>query len=350
MAAQLARGLRAEGDTVAIAAGAGEFDRLIAGLGVRRYEFEGRGRSIIPLASAALTVRNAIAELRPDVVHAHNVKATAITGAGLLPRRRCVPLLTTFHGVAHGRYPAASRILRAASLVACVSEQLEQRLLAHGFPPERLRRVRNAVEIPSPLSAEAGAKIDAELNLGGAPVISIVGRLVTQKAHERFLEAAALITAQKPEVRFLIVGEGPRRRALETMAEGLALSQVTVFTGLRADARELIARSQLIVFSSDWEGMPVVALEALAAGVPVVSTDVEGMRELLANDAGLIVKRSAAALADGVVGLLDSPRERERMGYAGRRRVATEYSIDAMVSAYRRIYAELVTRSESESA
>ncbi|OLE36374.1 MAG: hypothetical protein AUG48_07590 [Actinobacteria bacterium 13_1_20CM_3_68_9] len=140
------------------------------------------------------------------------------------------------------------------------------------------------------------------------------------------------------------MGDGPLRRRLESLAEGLALTGAVRFTGLRRDARPLIARSDVVAFSSDWEGLPMVALEALAAGVPVVSTEVEGMSELLGTGAGVVVPPDADALAREIVALIRAPDRRAQMGRTGRERIATEFSVERMVAAYQGLYRELASR------
>jgi glycosyltransferase involved in cell wall biosynthesis len=175
--------------------------------------------------------------------------------------------LTTYHGVPHEEVDAAARILRLADLVACVSTDLMEQLAERGIPAERLAVVPNGVPDPEPTSAETMRALDAELGLGvGTPVVSVVGRLVPQKAHDRFLRAAKLVHEQVPEAKFLVVGDGELRAQTEALAAQLGLADAVVFTGIRSDATTIIARSDLLVFSSDWEGLSIAALEALARG------------------------------------------------------------------------------------
>ncbi|MGZ8648694.1 MAG: glycosyltransferase, partial [Solirubrobacteraceae bacterium] len=179
------------------------------------------------------------------------------------------------------------------------------------------------------------------------PVVAIIGRLAPQKNHARFLEAVARVAPERPDVRFLVVGDGPLRTELAEQARalGLGLGGRLTFTGVRHDVPAFAARADLVVLSSDWEGLPLVALEALAAGTPVLSTPVEGMRDL--RDAGvaeIVPVAGAEALATGIVELLADPRRRARMGARGRELVAARYSGAAMVDAYERLYLGLRRR------
>lgn len=344
MVAELAAGLLETGDAVAVAGEGGEFDRLLDGSGAERYVLPGRGRSPLTIARALWGLRSVMRRFRPQVVHAHNVKATGVAAIAELPRRRRrPPLIATFHGVRPEEYRRAASILRLADAVVCVSKDLLEGLECAGVARERLGVIRNAVPLAPPLSDAGREAIDRELALGEGPVVSLIGRLVDQKAPRRFLEAAAYVAAERPDCRFLIVGQGPLRPALEALSRRLGIADMVRLTGVRADAKELIARSDLVVFSSEWEGMPVVALEALAAAVPVVSTDVEGMSELLGTGAGTVVDRDARSLATEIVALLGLPERRAEMGRTGREMIAAEFSVREMVAAYQHLYRELVS-------
>jgi glycosyltransferase involved in cell wall biosynthesis len=340
---ELARALSERGDPVAVAADSGPLDPPLEELGVVRFAVPGYGRSPLRAAKGALALRSAIRSFRPTVVHSHNVKATGMMAAARASRRERPPLLATFHGVERREYRSAALILRGARLVVCVSEDLARGLADAGFPRERVRVIRNAVSIPAPLPRDIRESIDLELDLDEGLVVSLVGRLVPQKAPQRFLAAARSIAAEIPDCRFLIVGDGPLRGQLESHARDLGIERAVRFTGIRQDARALIARSDVIAFSSDWEGMSIVALEALAAGVPVVATDVEGMREVLGTGAGVLTSPDPEALAKAILDLLEDPKRRAEMGAVGRDKVAAEFSVERMVRSYQEVYRELAS-------
>jgi glycosyltransferase involved in cell wall biosynthesis len=341
----LAAQLAAQHLAVAIAAPAGPLDAELAP-GVERLVLDETGRS--PLGSARNAVRLArfARRFRADVLHGHNVKASTVAAAAarLTGRRPRPAVAATFHGVAHAEYRAAARLLRGADRVACVSADLRDRLVAAGHPPERLDVIPNAVSVAPPRPGDRAA-LAAELGLDDGPLVAIVGRLVPQKAHEHFLAAMAEVVRAVPEVQGIVVGDGPRRAELEALSAACGLAGRVTFTGVRRDARELIARADVLVFSSHWEGLSIAALEGLAAGTPVVSTDVEGMRELLSGGAGrLVPPGDPEALAGAVVEVLRSPELRAAMGAAGRDLVSRRYAPAAMRDAYLALYRDARAR------
>jgi glycosyltransferase involved in cell wall biosynthesis len=344
--AMLAAGLAARGHEVALAAPPGMRDADLEGVAHVRLLLDDHRRALAGAAGTARQLAAAIRRVRPEVVHAQNVKsaglsALAVRAAAPAPRP---PVLATFHGVLPAEYRRAATILRRTRHVVCVSDDLRVRLTEAGVPSARVSVIHNAVEAAGALAPARRAELDAELGLGGpGPVVAIVGRLVPQKAHGRFLRAARRVADALPDARLLIVGDGELRDAVRAERDALGLADRVLMTGARSDARDLIARADVLVFSSDWEGLSIAALEALAAGTPVVATDVQGMRELLATGAGSVVALDdGTALGDELVALLrDAPR-RTAMGAAGRALIEGEFALDTMVDAYERGYRMLL--------
>jgi glycosyltransferase involved in cell wall biosynthesis len=343
----LAAELVERGHEVALVAPPGPRDDDLLDVVHTRIPLHDRGRSATGTARAALGLARAIRLVKPDVVHAQNVKSCAVAALAArvgrpLQRPR---VLATFHGVVPGEYGSAARLLRLADHVACVSADVRERALAHGLPAAHATVVRNAVLPPQPLSDERRARLDDELGLGNAPLAIVIGRLVPQKNHDRFLRAATVAAEALPDARFLVVGDGPLRGEIEAKVAAAGLAERVRLTGVRADAHDLIARSDALVFSSDWEGLSIAALEALAAGVPVLSTDVEGMRELLQGGAGVTAPLDdGTALGEEIARVLSDPERRREMGAAGRALVAAEFSPAWMTDAYEALYYELTGR------
>jgi glycosyltransferase involved in cell wall biosynthesis len=174
-------------------------------------------------------------------------------------------------------------------------------------------------------------------------VITCVARLMPQKGHAYLLQAMAQVSAQVPGARLLLAGEGPLRGELEAQAERLGLNGRASFLGLvpRAQLPDLLARTDVVVLASHWEGLPVALIEAMSAGKPIVASRVGGNPELVADgDNGLIVPPADAdQLAEALIRLARDAGLRERMGRASRQRFESgEFSpaavVDKTLSAY----------------
>ena len=331
---------------VALAAEPGFLDAQVPDAAVR-YHVPERGRSGAGTALSVLSMARLLRRFEPSVIHAHGarVPAVALVARRLAAPLRPPPVLATFHAVAPSDMPMAVRILDRVDHVVCVSQAQRQRLVEAGVDADRVSVILNAVAPAEPAAPAQRQALERELDLDGAPVVCLVGRLVEQKRPDRFIDMAAEIAAVDARVRFLVVGDGPLQRAAEAQARERGIASAVRFTGQRHDARPLIARSQVMVFTSTWEGLSVSALEALAAGVPVVATDTDGMRELLASGAGVVVDEHApAALAREVLALLHDPPRRRAMGALGRELVAARFSAEAMVGSYRELYERLVAQ------
>jgi glycosyltransferase involved in cell wall biosynthesis len=166
-----------------------------------------------------------------------------------------------------------------------------------------------------------------------------VGRLEPRKNQALAVRAAARID----DVSLALLGDGPMRAALLRLAEEAGLAGRVVAPGRRLDARAIVGASDVFLSTSDWEGLPMVVLEALAGGTPVVATAVRGVREILTDglDALLVPARDDAALAAAVRRVIDDADLRSRLTAGGARTVAA-YSEDAMVDRFAALYGELV--------
>jgi glycosyltransferase involved in cell wall biosynthesis len=345
----LVAGLQADGHRLLVAAGPGALDDDPALEGVERVVLRERGRSALGVLDAAAAIARLARRRAPDVVHAHGVRATA-TVALALPAagRGATPLVATFHGVVPGEYRASARVVRRCDHVATVSADVARALVEAGLPESRTSVVPNGMVPPPAPTAAQRAAARGELRDGDGPLAIAVGRLVPEKAYDRLLEAWAGVLRERPAARLALVGDGPLRAELERQAMRLGLGDGVRFLGLRRDARALVAAADLLVFSSVSEGMSIAALEAMAAGVPVVSTPVTGMAELLATGAGLLVEdHEPATLARGLVRVLDDEEGRRAMGATGQRLVDERFSAARMVADYERLYARVAAARAS---
>jgi glycosyltransferase involved in cell wall biosynthesis len=200
-----------------------------------------------------------------------------------------------------------------------------------GVPLEEFSRQRTAPEIA-----------DARRELGiadGDFAIGTVTRLHDSKGNSYLVDAAAEVVRERPAARFFLVGEGPLLGDLQSQAASLGLGDRFVFAGFRRDVASTLSAFDLSVFPSLWEGTPITAFEALAMGKAIVSTDADGLLDILTpeHDALIVPRRDAAALAARIVWAMDRPDERRRLGAAARE-AGRRYDIDAFVRKMERLY------------
>ena len=273
-----------------------------------------------------------------DVVHSHGYRSDV--SARLATVALGTRLVSTVHEFTGGgiKNRLFERIqvgaLRWFDAVAAVSRPLHQHLIAAGVSANRVRLIPNAAR---PIEfLDRGA---ARRRLGlpeGAMVVGWVGRLSQEKAP--LLALAAWARLDRPDWHGVVVGDGPQRAAVDQAALGQGLAGRVTITGPLASAAELMRAFDVLTVSSETEGTPMVVLEAMAAGVPVVATAVGGVPELIA-DAGLLVPSGdVAGLAAAIGRLLSDPEEARRLGAVAAHRLATVYAADRWHQAYAGLY------------
>ncbi len=291
------------------------------------------------LVRAVAATRRAILAARPDVVLAHNVGVTAASWLALRLLRHPAPLLTVFHGVAAPDYRTSARLLsRAPAAVVTVSGTTRDRLVAAGLGPRRPIVIPNAVTAPRLPDRDAARR---ELGLPpDAPVALCAARLVDQKRHDVLLRAW---TSVRPTAVLLLAGDGPNRAAVETLRDVLGLADRVQVLGTRDDMPRLLAAADVCTLSSDWEGLPVALLEAMAAGRPVVATAVDGVVEALGHGGGVLVPPGdPAALGLALDALLGDPDAARTAGQRAAQVVTMHFDPGTMLRSYDQLLRSLV--------
>lgn len=224
--------------------------------------------------------------------------------------------------------------------LCAVSADLRRHMISEGFPGRRLEVVYNGIAAGQrPRPAERQAAREALGLAPGALVVGSVGRLDPVKNLPALLRAHARVLAEHPEARLVIVGDGPDRDALHAEARALDIAETVVFTGYRADVRSVMPAFDVYANSSRYEGVSLTILEAMAAGLPVVATDVGGNPEVVCDhETGRLVPGHARALAGALIELANHPKRRQAMGDAGRWRVKRHFSLERMAEQYATFY------------
>jgi glycosyltransferase involved in cell wall biosynthesis len=218
--------------------------------------------------------------------------------------------------------------------VGCSYDAADSTSKALSIPPERLRVIYNSINISNATSNHSGKKIIT------------VGRMIPQKGQIYLINAMPAILAQHPDATLDIVGEGPLRSELEQQVLSLGIGHAVRFLGVRSDVPDLLASSDVFAFPSLWEGLGIVMLEALAAGLPVVASNIAVLREIVDDgQQGLLVQtQHPQALAQAIINLLADPDERRSMGQSGRRKILERFDINVTVSQWTELYQELALK------
>jgi glycosyltransferase involved in cell wall biosynthesis len=210
-------------------------------------------------------------------------------------------------------------------------------------PPDRIHVIHNGVDVSTITPPTARSR--------GWHVVH-VARLNAVKDQTTLLHAARLVLDHEPGFRLDIIGDGERRDELEQLSTDLGLRDAVRFHGLQEDVRPFLAGVDAFVLSSVSEGIALTLLEAMAAALPVVATDVGGNREVvIPGETGFLVPaRDPVALARALITLLGDPERAHRFGAAGRARVTAEFALDTTVAAYETLYVELLQRRARRGA
>ena len=283
---------------------------------------------------------------RIDILHMHGYGATTFGRAAGAMRR--IPTILHEHANLTDT-PWFQKVADIAlepftDIAIAVSQSTAEFVVRARRIPERKVKVvylgAPLDEFSQPRTPEEVAAVRQEL--GAAPddvLLGTVTRLHESKGNEYLVEAARKVLDQRPKARFFLVGEGPLRPALEEQARQLQLGDRFVFVGFARDVARLLSGFDISVFPSLWEGTPLTVFESLAAGRPIVATDADGLLDVLTDgqDAVIVPKRNAQALADRIIHLIDHPEERARLSERGRV-TSQQYDIGAFVRKMERLY------------
>ena len=274
-----------------------------------------------------------------DLVHAH-LYASSVAACLATIGTRCVRVITV-HSEAlwQGRAAGAisGRVYRAADAVVAVSDQIAAQLVRrHGIKPDRTVVIANALYRPAPPN-----KWPERSAPRAGPVIGAVCRLHRDKGVDVLLAAMALIARRHAEVHTVVVGDGPHGGRLKRSTRTLGLSDRVTFLGATPAARSLLPSFDLLVVPSRTEGSPLIVLEAMAAGVPVVASRVGGIPDQIRHGVeGLLVPADdPLALADAIERLLSDPVLSSSLAGAGKRRVSSCFQYADVLDAMERVYA-----------
>jgi glycosyltransferase involved in cell wall biosynthesis len=338
------------------------------GLGVPVVRLGEIRRDISPLrdARAVAHLARLMRETRPHILHTHMAKAGAVGRLAALASGDARPpvILHTFHGHVLRHYfdpvrNAAFRLLerllaRSTTRLVAVSPQVRDELVELGVAPaKKFVVVRLGIELPERVGAHDGRSEQRRL-LGISPerfVVGWIGRMTGVKRTDDVLRIFRKLREGGVDACLCLVGDGPDRPAVERRAKQLGIMRDTFFLGFQQDVAPFYAAFDALLLPSVSEGTPVSAIEALAAGKPVVATRVGGVPDVVRDgEDGLLAEPGAVDdLAERLARLARDPGLRERMGASGRQRVANRYGVGRLVDEMDALYRSLLEASSSSS-
>jgi glycosyltransferase involved in cell wall biosynthesis len=293
--------------------------------------------------SAGWRLSRVIRRERPDVIHAHDPHAVAMAGLAIsMDPRTPRPALVASRRVDFNlKSNSFSRWkYRQVDLFVCASEAIRKLIVAGGIEDARTVTVHEGIDIQH-VDAAPPVDVHAEFWLPHqAPVVGNIAALVPHKGQRDFIDAAALVVRDVPDARFLVLGEGELRDALERQIRHLHLEKHVLLTGFRPDALSLLKAFDVFVMSSVQEGLGTSLLDAMACSKPVVATSVGGIPEVVVDgETGMLVEpKQPRQMASAIVRLLKSGAARREMGEAGRARVLARFTVERMVAQTMDVY------------
>lgn len=347
--ADLLRALRGQADVTLLAGGDGPLFDLARDLGIPAIRLATMNNALSPFKAvgALRELMHALREAAPDILHTHSAKASAL--GRIAGKLLGVPVVYTVHGFAFK--PAAPWKQRTiarmvewllaplTSHVICVAEA--ERAMARSLPI----RGGNISVIPNGIADVAPRANPAD----AVRRVVTVMRLAPPKRPDVLIEAFA--AAQLPDCELVIAGDGPQRASLERLAGQLAPGRVR-FAGSIGDVPALLASAQLFLLASDHEGLPISILEAMRAGLPVIASDLPGIREQLGDGrcGVLLPGNDPRAFADALRKAAADAPGRAAAGAAGRLRWEQAYGLEPMVRATWAVYQQVLAGSRQTDA
>jgi len=295
------------------------------------------------------------------IVHTHSPRTRLAAALALVAAPQTVHLATEHLLYAPGDrrwglvYTLLDRLtLYPADHVVAVSQRMGRQLVAlPGLSTRRVTAIQNAIDCAFYFAPEQRTPCRSEFGLTPeSRLIGYAGRIDRVKRLNLLLEGFSQVLAHHPQSRLVLIGEGDQRPELEALAAQFDISHAVIWTGFRQDMPRLLAAMDVYVQPSVNEGLSVSVLEAMAAGKPVIATDVGGAQEVLTHQRTgiLIPPESSSAIAAAIIDLLDQPEKRAALAQAAREHVVQEFGVQRMVEGYRGVYEVLAAQLRSSAS
>jgi len=338
-----------EGELLSVAREAGIDVQVIPQLGraIRPWNDWSSYRSLIKLLKAD----------RPQILHTHSSKAGVMGRAAA--RKLKIPVVHTIHGAAfhygqpallHNLYKLAERWAggRTDQFISVCDAMTEQYLAAGIGKPEMYTTIYSGMDVePFLTPSRPRDEIRAELGLApGDVAIGKIARLFHLKGHQYVIEAAKTLIPSHPQVKFLFIGDGVLKEEYQQQIGAAGLTEHFIFAGLVPPEKipEMVHAMDIVVHTSEWEGLARVLVQGLLAGKPVVSFDIDGAQEVvIPNETGFLVPfADVKTLSSSLAKLVEDPELGMRLGQAGRERFTDPFRHQTMTRQIREVYRRML--------
>jgi len=292
---------------------------------------------------------------RPDIIHCHLLNSGYF---GIICGRLLnIPVIYTIHSSNVLLLPMEEKrrfrdflrkeftsfLLRKVDTVVAVSNAIKQEVTKL-FPTlaPSVKVIPNGIDIDIYSQAKKG-KLREKLSIDpDCILLTNVGNLIPVKNHAMLLKIVSELKDYHSNFRVIIVGEGPLKKSLLNMSELLGIEKYVFFIGRRNDIPEILSDTDIYVSTSKWEGLPLSLLEAMAAGKPVIATNVPGIKEVLEDGAGILVDiDDIRGFREAILELIKSPEKRKRLGLLAKEVVCKRYSLKESIKKWEALYIRL---------
>lgn len=290
-----------------------------------------------------------IKRVKPDLVHLHSRRGADIMG-GLAARTAKTQAIILSRRIDNPIRRGLLSMIKYGALcdrIIAVSGGVKNALIQGGVDPGKITVVHSVADAKKYQKKGSEAKVRAEFGLDkNANVIAVIAQLIERKGHRFLFQAAPKILEVFPNTHFLVLGEGRLENDLRQLAASLGIRDKVIFAGFRNNIGELLSITTILVHPATMEGFANCVLQAMAAEVPAVVTEVGGMPESVKDGVNGIVipPRDVEALANSVIKLLGDPELRAKMGSEGKRIVEEQFSVDGMVEGVLSVYKSVLPR------
>lgn len=337
-----------------------QITEMAKGRGLTYYEIPENGKFDLRVLGA---LREIILRHDINMIHGHDYKSDLFAYLiRRIMRKRKIALVSTAHAwVMLGRKGELYRrldlfLMKRFDHLFAVSKATQEEMMAAGIPQPKITVLYNGIDTETWSREHIQSTVREELGIPqSSQVLGYVGRIMPEKDLETWIRAAAIVAKRYPQAKYVLVGEGRDGTTLDelkALAGSLGIADQLIFPGFRRDLPQVYAAFDVFVMSSLREGLPNSILEAMALGVPVVTTDVAGAKELVVNnETGFVVdQKDVQGLASSILKILDHESVRSSMGRAGRERVENDFSFLQRLRRIEDLYSQILGEKPYQGA